>query len=133
MSEKTENQPSGPPSDSALGSGTPSQIISAEWQGPLPPPAVLERFNEIVPEGAERIFRMAEAEQKHRIEMEQRGLAAEISDTKRGQFLGTLIAAVALIAAAYCATIGAPWIVSVALVSIPIMGVVKAIIDRGSK
>lgn len=34
----------------------------AAWQGPLPPPEAVKQFDEIVTNGAERIFRMAELE-----------------------------------------------------------------------
>jgi uncharacterized membrane protein len=30
-----------------------------QWSGPLPPPAVLEKFSQIIPNGAERIVAMA--------------------------------------------------------------------------
>ena len=134
MAQEIENQSDlssvGPPSS------TPSNktlLAHAAWSGPLPPPDALRGFDAIIPGSAERILRMAEIEQNHRLDMEQKGLTAEISDTRRGQLLGALIAIVALGAAAYSAAIGAHWAVSVALVGIPLMGVVKAIIDRRSK
>ncbi|WAR43739.1 DUF2335 domain-containing protein [Methylomonas rapida] len=37
--------------------------VSVGWSGPLPPPAALEQFDTIIENGAERIFKMAEAEQ----------------------------------------------------------------------
>ncbi|MCK9515378.1 MAG: DUF2335 domain-containing protein [Ottowia sp.] len=33
-------------------------ILSAEWQGPLPPPGALQQFDQIIPDGAERIMQM---------------------------------------------------------------------------
>lgn len=37
-----------------------------EYHGPIPPPALLKQYNEIIPDAAERILRMAEGEQAHR-------------------------------------------------------------------
>ena len=37
-----------------------------QWQGPLPPPESLERYNDILPNAAERIMAMAEKEMEHR-------------------------------------------------------------------
>ena len=45
-------------------SQTPTQRVSASisaFKGPLPPPELLERYNQIVPNGADRIVAMAES------------------------------------------------------------------------
>jgi hypothetical protein len=93
-------------------------IISAHWSGPLPPPAELEKIDQIIPGGADRILRMAEREQTHRIE-----------DARRGQYLGWSLAAGAVIAAAVVSLCHGPWQVSVALVGIPVLGAVQALIQ----
>jgi hypothetical protein len=93
-------------------------IISAHWSGPLPPPAELEKIDRIIPGGADRLLRMAEKEQTHRIE-----------DAKRGQYLGWSLAAGAVIAAAAVSLCHGPWQVSVALVGIPMLGAVQALIQ----
>lgn len=43
-------------------------IISAraEFSGPIPPPALLAKYAEIIPNGAERILKMAENQSAHR-------------------------------------------------------------------
>jgi hypothetical protein len=92
-------------------------IISAHWSGPLPPPAELEKIDQIIPGGADRLLRMAEREQTHRI-----------GDAKRGQYLGWSLAAGAVIAAAVVSLCHGPWQVSVALVGIPVLGAVQALI-----
>jgi hypothetical protein len=100
--------------------------ISARWSGPLPPPAELGRIDQIIPGGADRLLRMAEKEQSHRIE-----------DAKRGQYLGWSLAAGAVIAAALVSLGRGPWQVSVALVGIPVLGAVQALIqgrkEKGGK
>jgi hypothetical protein len=103
-----------------------TSIISAHWSGPLPPPAELEKIDQIIPGGADRLLRMAEKEQSHRIE-----------DAKRGQYLGWSLAAGAVIAAALVSLCRGPWQVSVALVGIPVLGAVQALIqgrkEKGGK
>lgn len=47
---------------------------SQEWSGPLPPPSVLQGYNEMVPDAAERILRMAEKnqdQQQEALQLEQ--------------------------------------------------------------
>jgi Flp pilus assembly protein TadB len=94
-----------------------TSIISAHWSGPLPPPSELEKIDQIIPGGADRLLRMAEKEQTHRME-----------DAKRGQYLGWSLAAGAVIAAAVVSVCHGPWQVSVALVGIPVLGAVHALI-----
>jgi hypothetical protein len=95
-----------------------TSVISAHWSGPLPPPAELEKIDQIIPGGADRLLRMAEKEQTHRI-----------GDAKRGQYLGWSLAAGAVIAAAVVSLCHGPWQVSVALVGIPVLGAVQALIQ----
>ncbi len=111
----------------------PSQRITQvhqQWTGPLPPPEALARFNEIVPDGANRIMVMAEAEQRHRMEYESRGLVATTSEAKRGQILGTILSALCIAGAVATAYIGAHWSVPVALVGVPLLSVIRAVINR---
>ncbi len=61
-----------------------------------------------------------------------RGLnsAAEVfDDAKRGQYLGWSLAAGAVLAAAVVSLCHGPWQVSVALVGIPVLGAVQALIQ----
>ena len=87
-----------------------TSIISAHWSGPLPPPAELEKIDQIIPGGADRLLSMAENEQTHRI-----------ADAKRGQYLGWSLAAGAAIAAAVVSLCHGPWQVPVALAGIPVL------------
>ena len=107
------------------------------WAGPLPAPDDLGKFDAILKGGAERIFHMAEAEQAHRMQRESDALKANIATQKAevaagryGLFLGALISALSIIGAVAAAWMSAPWQVSVALVSVPIMSVVRTIILR---
>ena len=102
--------------------------VREAWAGPLPPPAALERFNQIIPNGADRIVTMAEKEQAHRLEYEKTGLEATVCESRRGQVLGAIISVVAVCGAIFTAYIGAHWAVSVALVGVPVLGIVRAIV-----
>lgn len=110
------------------------QILAAsqQWSGPLPPPAALEHFNAIIPNGAQRIMSMVEQEQAHRIAMESTAMSAATGDTKRGHLIGGGICVLAILASAVTAYIGAHPSVSIALVGLPVAVVIKAIIDRKS-
>jgi uncharacterized membrane protein len=95
-----------------------------QWQGPLPPPAALQQFDQIVPHGAERIFAMVEQEQAQRIKFDAEKLAASTADFRRGSWMGFVLALACVAGAVFTAYIGAHSTVSVALVSVPIMGAV---------
>lgn len=101
---------------------------ATQWEGPLPPPAALEHFDRVIPGGATRILVMAEQEQAHRVEFEKRALTATIADKRRGQWMGWIVAIAAVAGAIWTAANGAAWQVSVALVSVPVLGIVKALI-----
>ena len=109
---------------------TEQQIVSAQWAGPLPPPSVLGSFNDVVENGAERVFRMAEKEQEHRISYEKAELNATRRDFRRGQVLGSILAAGCIAASVWTAVIGAHPAVSIALVGLPIMALIGKIFKR---
>jgi len=88
----------------------------------------LRAFDQIVPQGAERIFVMAEKEQAHRIQMETTGQTAAIRDTRRGQVLGALVSVLALAGAVGLAYFEHAITVPLALLSVPVMSVAYALI-----
>lgn len=101
-------------------------VTAAQWQGPLPPPNVVKAFDNVVENGAERIFRMAEKEQEHRHRMEGLQADAEFNAQSRGQWLGFAVSFASISGAVVAAIMHAPVAVSVALVGIQMAGVVKA-------
>ena len=118
MSTKKPVQPTAPKHETA------SHVVAANWSGPLPPPAALAQFNEIIPNGAERIMSMVEQEQSHRIAMDRAALRAEVWDTLGGKVLGAVMTLAAVAGAVYTAFIGAHWAVSVAIVGVPITALI---------
>lgn len=125
------------------------QVQVSHHQGPLPAPEDLQRYNELLPGAAERIIKMAEAEQQHRHEQERRAIASELavrevlqttektridgvfSSDKRGQYLGAAVSLLAIAGAIYTAQ-SVPY-VAIALIGLPILGIVKALRNAPSQ
>jgi uncharacterized membrane protein len=72
---------------------------SQTFSGPLPPPEVLRKFDEVVPGAAERIIKMAEEQSAHRKDLERKVIDSDVSRSKWGQLLGFVIAIAGLVAA----------------------------------
>lgn len=104
-----------------------------QWSGPIPPPAMLAEFDRVVPGAAERILRLTEQETGHRIEWEKKALDANISESRRGQWLGAGISALAVTGAVWAALAGVHYVVPIALVGVPVMAIARAIVDSRSQ
>ena len=68
------------------------QAMMRSFSGPLPPPEVLERYNQFLPGTAERIIAMAEGQHNHRIELERHVITSNVSAQKLGTILGFIVA-----------------------------------------
>ena len=111
-----------------------TRSVSVAWTSPIPPPSELANYNNVIPNGAERIIALVENEQAHRIAYEKSGLSATINESKRGQYLGAIISVAAVAGAIYTSVIGVYWAVPVALVSVPVASMVHAMTkNRGTK
>lgn len=64
--------------------------------GPLPPPEQLAKYNETVPNGAERIFAMVEKQLAHRQSLETVAVEADIKRSSRGLVVGFAVTVLAL-------------------------------------
>ncbi len=80
---------------------------------------------------------MAEIEQQHRIESERTALEhniktgqIEVSITRIGVTLGGLVSLLSIVACLISVGQGAHWSVSIALVGLPLMGAIRALITR---
>jgi uncharacterized membrane protein len=118
----TQNQPNQPTQQ-------PQSIVSAQWSGPLPAPADLLAFNQIIQNGAERIMQMTELEQKHRISMESLQVKESAKAIKRGQWLGFVISLLCLGLAGWSTYNQAYW-VAAAFIGIPMASVVRAFLKK---
>ncbi|MBR2124529.1 MAG: DUF2335 domain-containing protein [Acetobacter sp.] len=59
--------------------------------GPLPPPEQLLRYNDAVPNAADRIIRMAETQLEHRIQIEKLAIRTQARNSTLGIISGFLI------------------------------------------
>jgi uncharacterized membrane protein len=64
--------------------------------GPIPSPDDLSIYNNIIPNGADRIMRMAESQAEHRQQLEKMAMQSNIVRSKSGQLFGFLLNLVAL-------------------------------------
>lgn len=79
----------------------------------VPPPAMSRGYEEVLPGSTERILRMAEKEQAHRIEWEDEALGRASNRRERGLSSGTLVALSSLAVAALLAMNGHDWVAGV--------------------
>ena len=105
------------------------RVVAAQaWQGPLPPPVEVERFQKLLPDAAERLFKMAEEEHRHRIEMERLEVVSHVRRLSRGQFLALGLALSFLAGAVICAFFGATAI-GVTIAGATIVGLVNSMLN----
>ncbi len=107
-------------------------IQAASFKGPLPPPALFERYDAVLPGSAERILRLAEKEQAHRQEWEMTVLRAQKSDVRRGQWMGFALGMTGMIVAAVCALYGLPYVAGASLGTVSV-GILTAFLRSRSK
>jgi len=69
----------------------------AQYQGPIPPPELLREFDDVVPNGAERIFRQFELQSEHRRDLEKNVITQDQRRSNWGLASGTLVAVSAIV------------------------------------
>ncbi|WP_295400200.1 DUF2335 domain-containing protein [uncultured Thiocystis sp.] len=62
------------------------------FSGPLPHPAILQQYNDIQPDFAERILKLTEAEAAHRHDIVRRAMRLNAIETFLGQIFGLTVA-----------------------------------------
>lgn len=90
----------------------PSQLKVQQLEissGPIPSPQILQQYNNIVPDAAERIIRMAEKQSDHRIDLESKVVSSNIVKSYVGMVLATIIAVYGLYIAKEISINGNPW------------------------
>lgn len=80
-----------------------NQVEVSSFEGPLPHPQIIYGYEKVVSGSADRIIKMAENNQAHRITWEKNALNASISSTKRSQWMGFGLSLVAICAATFLA------------------------------
>lgn len=83
-------------------------VSHQSFSGPIPPPALLEGYEAILPGAAERILVLAESEAVHRRELEKREILANIALAKSehrqvyvGQFCALAISVLFILSGAF--------------------------------
>ncbi len=71
------------------------QLRQQSFSGPLPPPEVLAEYNNVVPDGAERILAMAERQAAHRQRLEGRVVNSNTHAQTAGVYMAFVIAIIA--------------------------------------
>lgn len=61
------------------------------FSGPLPSPEIIESYERILPGAAERIFKMAEEQSRHRREIESGVIRSDIRNSHLGLIFGFII------------------------------------------
>lgn len=79
---------------------------ASTFSGPLPPPSILGDYNSIIPNGAERIMKMAENQSSHRIDLEKHAIKEELRQSKNGQIFGFILAILGMLIAFGLASLG---------------------------
>ncbi len=75
------------------------QIQASSFSGPLPPPQILERYEEVLKGAADRIFVMAEAQSEHRQRLEAKVVDGNVEAQRRGPIIGGVLVLAALVVA----------------------------------
>lgn len=92
-----------------------------EYHGPIPPPALLKQYNEIIPNAAERILKMAEGEQSHRHKSVEWMVKSSVIRRIMGLFFGVAIVS-AILYESYVLAIANHDTLAGALVTVTIIG-----------
>ena len=64
--------------------------------GPLPDAETLIKYNSVIPEGADRIMKMAEKQQEHRMNLESTVILSNSKQSNLGQLFGLIIGLVGI-------------------------------------
>ena len=72
------------------------QAFHASFQGPLPPPSMLAKYDEILPGFAERLLSMTEKQATHRQSIEATVVQSSVSSEKTGVVLGFILSLIVI-------------------------------------
>lgn len=100
------------------------------WSGPLPPPEVLRRYEEILPNTAEHILTMAEQEQKFRHVHDDGKLQLAMKERLRGQIYGVAALFACLGGALASMYLRQSEILAVAFIAAPVLTVAARFIKK---
>lgn len=79
------------------------------FEGPLPPPAWIEGYDALIPDGANRLFTIFEEQSRNRMHLEKTVIEGNVRHARLGLFCGTGSILTAVLVAAYLALNGHDW------------------------
>jgi len=87
---------------------------STRFSGPIPPPAMLKEYDDLLPGAADRILKMAENQQSHRLVLEKEAVTSELFRSKLGMLCGFVVALAGIGAGVAIALVGGTDVAKVA-------------------
>ncbi|MGE5559138.1 MAG: DUF2335 domain-containing protein [Bacillota bacterium] len=84
-------------------------LIGQRFEGPIPPPEFLAKYDDICPGFANRILTMAEKQSDHRQYIEKIIVKSDSRDSILGIICGYLIGTTAIVSGAIVIALGQPW------------------------
>jgi uncharacterized membrane protein len=126
MSDVGENKPSDPPVVQETGGSSVEvlrevRVRSTSWSGPLPAPADLQLFEEIVPGAADRILTLTEKQSEHRMSLERSVVSENLKQSKLGLIAGFVLSAMVIFGGIFLIYLGHDWAGGI-LISINLVG-----------
>lgn len=100
VTEFIENQPS-EVQEEVVNELIAQRIESMTYSGPIPHPQLLKEFNDVIPNGADRIMTMAETQSRHRITLEEKVVNANNRDSLLGVVFAGVIALLIVLGAIF--------------------------------
>ena len=73
-----------------------TMIQERSHSGPLPDAETLIKYNSVIPDGADRIMKMAEKQQEHRMSIENKVIQSQTKQSGLGQWFGLIIGLVGI-------------------------------------
>ncbi len=101
--------------------------MSRSFSGPLPPPEILVKYNEVLPGAAERIVAMAEKQQSHRQDLERKLVFSNAESQVRGSYLGFVVCMTVVLGGFYLLYLGRQ-ITGIIAVVTPLIGLVSVFV-----
>lgn len=101
---------------------------SYSYRGPIPDPAMLEKYEQIHPGAIKWILNASEEERKHRHKMEEFATKNHFGDIGRGQWFAFLTVALTMAVAAYLAHLEQGWPAGI-LGSVGLLGLVYVFVQ----
>ncbi len=94
------NIPSGAPQPASLSQSGKGQLVMQQqsfFQGPLPPPEVLAKYEALYSGVSKMLFDQFQEQGKHRMQLENKVITANIKNSRLGQWMGYSLCLIALL------------------------------------